>query len=134
MRNVRIYFLRHKEELSAFSEELNIDVVSYMRLYRMRRFKFYSAREDSKIIGYVAYLLHPLPHYGTLSAEQDVLYIVPEKRRGSLGLKILKYSESLLKELGVKRILQHTKVKQDIGPLFQRLGYTPVEIIHMKEL
>lgn len=127
-------FLSHKEEVSDFKEALNIDVLTYIRLYRFGKFKFFSARSNDKVIGYIAFMIIELPHYKTLSAEQDILYVSPDYRKGSVGIKLMKYSEKMLKSLGVVRIMQHSKSNNDISPLFTRMGYKPFEVIYAKEL
>lgn len=90
---------------------------------------------NSTLIGYAVYFLPVHPHYSsTKFAVQDILYLEKEFRRGSKGKALIKHSEDELRAEGVKVIQQHTKIKHNIGPLLERMGYEPMDVIYTKRL
>jgi hypothetical protein len=52
----------------------------------------------------------------------DVYYLKPEHRRGGNGAKFMIAVQQILKFRGVVKLYMSTKVHQDNGPLFERLG------------
>ena len=126
----------HKEEISIFKDvPLEVDILRYIKMWVTDSFVFYSAREDDVLIGYSAYFISPHIHYKSLLiAQADVLFLSKPKRKGLVGVRLLKYSEERLKELGVDKILQSTKVHYDLGNLLGRLGYEECDKIYVKEV
>jgi hypothetical protein len=82
------------------------------------------AWEDNTLIGYSVFFLSNHMHYQDIKmALNDVLFIAKEKRKGSTGLRLIKESERLLKEKGVKKVLWHCKYGTVAGKLLLKLGY-----------
>jgi hypothetical protein len=111
-------------------------------LERIGILKTLAMRREGVLIGYNAFLITPHLHYRQiLQAVNDVIYLDPAER-GSAGVRLIRGTEALLRELGVQRILYHTKLhvllgrrKQGrVGDLLERLGYSHVENIHAKLL
>ena len=127
---------KHKEEISIFKDvPLDVDILKYIKMWVTDSFVFYSAREDGELIGYSAYFISSHIHYKSLLvAQADVLFLKKSKRKGLTGVRLLKYSEDKLKELGVDKILQSTKVHYDLGNLLGRLGYEECDKIYVKEV
>lgn len=126
---------RHAEELNVFSVPLSIDRMAYLMASAIGHLAAYIARDDGKIAGYVVYWIRTHPHYELETAQQDILFLDKEYRRGSTGIKMIKYSEKKLKEdYGVDAVLQHTKIHQPLDKLFEFLGYKEADKIYCKEL
>lgn len=88
---------------------------------------------DGKMLGYLLYIVMPHLHYSTsLTALGDVLYLVPEARLGTTGIRLIKIAEDSLKGRGVQRILQNVKLAHDWGPILKRMGFTEFETIYQK--
>jgi len=107
-------------------------------LERRGLFKVVSARKGREILGYAAFNVTTHPHSkNALHAFNSVLYVKP-KARGSVGVKLIRTSETLLKGLGVKRIYYSSKTHFPLGlktgKLLERLGYPVVEFCHAKVL
>ena len=65
-------------------------------------------------------------HTGTVFAQEDTLFIVPEHRGGFLAVHLLRYVEQVLVGcLGVREIRADSKLVNNAGVLMRRLGYTP---------
>lgn len=127
----------HREEISIHGARLRPDIILYVKMYLAGRFKFYSARDEETgiVVGYAAYWVNPHIHYmDYLTAQQDILFVSKEKRKGLLGVKLIKFSENQLEELGVNLILQHSKFHYDLSPLLKRLGYSECDKIFSKEI
>jgi hypothetical protein len=82
------------------------------------------------LIGYSAFFLKPHIHYkDILVASNDVLFLKKEHRVGRFGLKLIKYSEQKMKELGANKITWHIKSSNDFSPILHRMGYIDEDII-----
>lgn len=96
-------------------------------------------RRDGRLIGYNSMCVHPHIHYrSTLHAVNDVIYVDPAER-GAAGVKLVRDTEALLKDLGVVKVIYHTKLapiggKHTVGDLLAALGYKHFENLYCKLL
>jgi len=123
---------QHYEEIALYKERVPLapDWGRYEHLEATRSLPIYTARRDGRLIGYSVFLLSYHLHYvHTLVAANDILYLDPEHRKGTTGIKLIKYSEAELKKLGVDRILWHVKFDHDFRKILHRLGYRDEEAI-----
>lgn len=92
-----------------------------------------AAREEGKLVGYAGFTLMAHPHYvNNIFSNMDVAFLDKEHRKGTVGIKMFKKAEEELKELGVDVIFLRTKVHYNLGPIFERLGYTQAEVAYSK--
>lgn len=92
-----------------------------------------TAREESKLVGYVMWIMSVNPkHAGAVVASNEVLYVDPEHRGHLLGPRLLRESEALIRRAGVKVMGICVKSKADFGPMLERGGYQPVETTWLK--
>jgi GNAT superfamily N-acetyltransferase len=56
-------------------------------------------------------------------AEEDTIYILPEYRKGRLGVRLIRYVEYVLANMGVTEIRVTVKTVNEVGRLLQHLGY-----------
>jgi DNA-binding Lrp family transcriptional regulator len=107
----------------------------YETLERAGILRIYTARLDGDLIGYAVYALGYNMHYGSsLEATEDVLFLVPEQRKGRVGLKLIKFTDALLKVEGVQLVKRHVKFAHDHGRILQRMGYEAIDAIYGKRL
>lgn len=101
----------------------------------MRRFGGLIA-DDHRMIGYAVFFVVQHPHYDTTRmAMQDVIYLDPEFRRGLLAMKLIAFSEGVLKARGCVVVHQHVKIAHPaLGLLLRRRGYRHVEDLYVKRL
>lgn len=94
-----------------------------------------TVREDGAIVGYHISVVRPHLHYvNDLHGFTDVYFVHPSKRKGWVGIKLLKFSEKTLKARGVKKIITATKLHLDMGKIFAHLGYRETERVYTKVL
>ena len=127
--------LKHHEEVEDQRIPLAPDYNTYMEIEKLGMFHGFTARKDGKLIGYATYTTMPMLHHLTTKAAVcDLLYITPEHRGGWLGVKLLKFSESVLKDRGADLLIMNIKTKHDFGAMLKRLGYEHTEVQYSKHL
>lgn len=102
---------------------------------RMGQLVFVTLREAGEMIGYLICFVAPGLHYETcLTATMDILFVRPDKRdalaRGALLL--VDTMERELRQRGVQRWFMGTKLHRDIGAIFRRRRFEPVEMTYTK--
>lgn len=124
-------FYLNKDETSPMPFELDIDVFHYLNCQPLA----YVARGDEgEIVGYSLFRVENHPHYNRTMAFQDVIYIHPDYRKGSTGLRFYKYIEKEISKTEAEAIMVSHTFQKDLGPLFTKMGYTPLEVTHIKEI
>jgi GNAT superfamily N-acetyltransferase len=89
-----------------------------------------TARDDGKLIGYAIFFVTTHLHYkSTYYANNDLLYLHPDYRKGLIGVRLITLSEKYLKEKGVTKIMWHIKFNKDFSRLLHHLGYVDEDII-----
>jgi len=127
----------HWEEIAVYKDKikLNPDFDKYLLLDSMGMLHILTARDDDKLIGYFISFIQPNMHYkDSLFATNDILYIDPVYRKGSVGYKLFKKAEDSLKGIGVDVIIIHSKVNNDFKPLMDKLGYERIEYNYSKHV
>jgi GNAT superfamily N-acetyltransferase len=125
----------HFEEIAANKDviKLNPDMDSYEEAEERHNLHIVTCRKEGILIGYHLSFIRPHLHYkDSLTAYTDLFFIHPEYRRGRVGLNLFKYAENTLWQRGVQRIYMPTKLKLDVGVLFERLGYSAIERVYTK--
>jgi GNAT superfamily N-acetyltransferase len=130
---------RHYEEiaLNKATTPLAPDWSAYATLEAAGFLHIVTARDEGKLVGYSAYIVGQRNlHYDFQMAETDIFYLAPEYRKGMAGVALLKFSETSLRAIGVQRIVTKTKLspEHDLGPLLERLGFSPIERVYTKVL
>ena len=128
---------RHWAEISSNLDiPLDVNVEVYEAAESIDAFRAYTAREDGVIVGYAAMFLHQGVHYKQCKqATQDVIYIDPDYRGRTLGIRLLSYVDDQLKAEGVQLVHQHVKLAHPaLGRLLERMGYKAVERIYQRRL
>lgn len=131
---VSAHYEEHWKELAADpSIPLNPHYEQYDLIAQAGLLHVTTVRYNGKLVGYHFVMLSPHLHYKqSLTAFTDIFYLEPEHRNGWIGVKLFKTMESTLKDRGVQRIYMGTKLKSDIGPILDRLGYNPIERLYTK--
>lgn len=107
----------------------------YRQLEQADAFVVYTAREEGQLIGYSAFFINRHLHYGdTVMAHNDVIFLHPDHRRGTAGIKLIKFSEQALRDRGITKITWHVKVDKDWTQILERMGYAREDIIMGKIL
>lgn len=129
--------LLHWEEVAAFKDSIvfdpNYDL--YFEIEKAGGLHCVTVRDDGRLVGYFLSLVHQHLHYqGSKWAINDVLFIHPDHRHGSLAMDMFKFAESKLRDMGCDVMSIHMKTYARFDRLVERLGYENVEAIYAKQL
>ncbi len=126
----------HWEEIAFYKNEVPLepDYDKYRQLEKNDGLFVITARNEyDKLIGYALYLIQNGLHYSsTIFAINDLVFISKEYRKGSTGIRLIKYAEQKLKEHGVDVIVMRTKETKDFSTLLSYLGYDEMEKVFSK--
>ncbi len=93
-----------------------------------------TARRGCVLVGYNALLICRHLHYRETVAQNDVFFVHPEHRNGSIGMKLVRHAEAALIGLGVSKVYYHAKPLNRLGALLEHQGYQFAESIYGKML
>lgn len=122
----------HWQEIAGYKDHIKLepDWNAYAKMDEADMVKFYTVRDDGKMVGYSLFLIAPLIHYkSTKVAANDIIYIRPEYRKGWVGIKLLKFCHNHLKASGLIRITWHVKPDHDWTKILIRMGYKIEELV-----
>lgn len=114
------------EELALDKEDIPYDPDwdRYSRLHKEGIFKITTVRDNRKLVGWYFTFVCPHLHYkSSIFAFVDVYYLLPEYRKGSIGVKLFTEMESQMRELGVIEMISISKNHIDTSSLFDRLKW-----------
>jgi len=125
----------HNDELYYDLVPLHIDKDLYCTLAQQGTLRAFIARDGTTIKGYISYIVSPYinnPAY--IMATQNGLFVTKDARNGTLGIKLIKHGDQVLKVDGVDLVSQFFNVHNNIGSILTRLGYSPSEQIYTRRL
>jgi len=127
----------HWQEIAPYKDilTLNPNTEYYRSAEKSGALHIITARMDGRLIGYIAMLLAPHLHYKhVLVATDDIHFLHKDFRKGSIGTRLFLAAEKIMRELGAKIMVLRTKASHNHGVLFERIGYTPLDIVYCKRL
>lgn len=116
----------HWEETEAYrhSIPLKADYEYMINAERAGRFLLFTLREpDGELVGNCMMYLTRSTHTRQWIAEEDTIFIRKDHRKGRLGIKLIRYVETVLRSLGITEIRVTVKTVNRAGDLLQALGY-----------
>lgn len=122
----------HYEEVALNKDvaRLDPDWARYVALEERGDLHVFTIRDNGVLIGYAVFFMVWHIHYKLLRvAQNDIVFILPERRHGLLASKFTDYCEEALKKLGAQKITYHIKVALNWSPLLIRKGYEHEEIM-----
>lgn len=123
----------HYEEVAWYQDEVPFDpdYEKYEVMANTGLLHIVTARDDGKLIGYFVSLVASGMHYKqTKFALNDILFVHPDYRGGSVAYKMFKYAFAALKEIGVDIITIHMKTDAPFEPLCLALGMAKQEYLY----
>jgi len=116
--------------------ELNPDYDRYRSLFDAGVLHLCTARDDdNKIIGYYLNIMMNLLHYKHVKAAvSDIFFILPEYRKGRVGIALFKFMIEAVRQSGAQVIKSHCKSYHDIGPMVERMGFFEIERVYSLHL
>lgn len=116
-------------------EGLCINWDAYFDLEDRGIVKFFTARDDDRLIGYcVVILSEPLTTKGSIVALYDSVYVDKAYRSKGLGRDLFSFVEKCMVDDGVYRVLASSSAKNPIGRFLQMMGYAEMETKYEKRL
>ena len=129
-------FMLHWEEIAIHKEKisLNPDYDQYLQMEADGSVVAFIVRKAGVIVGYSIFFLAPHPHYkDNIYANNDIIYIAEEHRRGGMAVSLLQFSEQALREnRGVSVIMVSMKVAYPFDDLMIYLDYGLIERTYSK--
>lgn len=125
----------HWEEIALHKDsiKLNPNYARYEELFKSGNMKIVTARDNEKLVGYCIMLLYYHIHYkDSFMAMDDIFFIAKEYRKGLTGVKLFIKTEEIMKQYGVTKLSMNVKVHNDVGSIFERLGYKETERMFTK--
>ena len=116
----------HYEELTQNKDRIKLDPRwdEYAALERIGQLMVYTSRADGALIGYAAFFLNRHLHYaGWLAAINDVIFLHPEHRKGSTGVRLIRFCEAQAKAAGAHELVFHVKPGTVMEKLITAMGY-----------
>lgn len=93
------------------------------------------AFDDEVLIGYsVSIVTNHLHYAGLLYATNDVIFVGKTHRSGRAGLMLMRETERLAAERGVRLMLWHAKPDTALDSILPRMGYGVQDVIYSKRL
>ena len=127
----------HWEEIALHKDsiKLNPDYARYEQMFKNNNMRIVTARDDGKLVGYCIMMLYNHIHYkDQYMAMDDIFFIAKDYRKGLTGVKLFIKTEEIMKQYGVTKLSMNVKVHQDVGAIFERLGYKETERMFTKKI
>lgn len=124
--------VQHYNELTLNKQYVKLKPIwaRYLSLEAEGKFIMITARIDGELVGYSGFFLDQHIHYEDLRvAANDVLFLRKDLRQGITGIRLIKYSEGIMRDLGANKITWHVKYSNDIRPILHRMGYADEDVI-----
>jgi predicted GNAT superfamily acetyltransferase len=127
----------HREELTTDKELMVLDPhrEGYAALDNAGAMIILAAYAGEELIGYSANILGPNLHYASvMMCQNDVLFIHPEHRGTSIGIRLIQQTEDLARLKGCNLMLWHAKPRTALDAILPRLGCRVQDVIWSKAL
>jgi GNAT superfamily N-acetyltransferase len=123
---------QHWEEIALFKDEIDLepDYGFYQAAYAAGLMRFYTARIDKKLVGYLIFSVRNHHHYASHRwAVNDIVWIHPDHRNFGTGSGLFQFAEADLLDGGPIVIYVASKVEHpELAMLLQARGYANVEL------
>jgi hypothetical protein len=128
--------IEHFSEVIRYKDyKIEPDFASYMARQEAGILKVFTARNDGKLIAYSFVNLCGHPHSkSTKQAHEELLFLDPAERRGSLGARFIEYCDSELVADGANVIYHSVSTERDYSHLLLRNGYELSEMVYSRRI
>lgn len=94
----------------------------------------FAAFDGGRMVGYVSGFVVRHPHYGFVVGQHDLLFVHPDYRKGSLGLRLMRRFERGAGDRGAAAVMYHAKPGTVFERILQRMGCAEEEVVYRKGL
>lgn len=127
----------HWKEIGAFDRQkikLSPDWDKYRMMGKQNHLITFTIRDDGVLVGYNIFIIVNHHHYkNTIIAENDILYLKVEYRKGYTGYKFIKYCIEDLKNK-VDVVMLSMKASYPFESMAKRLGFTLMDYKYILEV
>lgn len=135
-KDIKPLIIKHWEEIALNQDiiELNPDWDAYAKLDMGGSLRVFTVRTDNEqLVGYFVVIVSRSLHYSDhLFANNDIIFLLPEYRKGTTGIKLIDFAERELKAEGVTSLNINTKDHQSFDAILLRRGYQMIERVYSK--
>jgi hypothetical protein len=120
----------HWKEIALHQNDIKLEPNwnTYSRLADQGALRVYTARKSGELVGYFVCIVMPSLHYMRhLFANNDIIFLKKSERKGTAGIRLIKFAIEELKKDGVTLINVNVKKKQDFGKVLEHLEFEHVE-------
>lgn len=127
----------HNAEIPQLGLAIDPDIRVYAQSAKAGALRIYTARFgsgwQSTLVGYQVFFVMRHPHRAyNLEANQDMIWLDPEVRKGMVGTKFIRWADGALRDEGVKVIHRQISAQKDFGYLLERRGYRLMDLTYAK--
>lgn len=133
--NGQTLFERHWHEIALNKElmQLKPDAAKYKQIEEAGNMLILSAHEGGQLIGYsVNFIINHLHYSDLVLCQNDLLFLIPEKRSGRIGLKLILETEKHAQDRGAHMVIWHAKQGTALTEILPKLGYGIQDIMFSK--
>lgn len=125
----------HHDEIEDTQMPYDPDLAGYQRMAEAGCLRIFSARLGREMVGYQVFVIVKDPHRQHLvSASQDILYLMPDYRKGMVAVHFLEWCDQQLIRGGVTKILRQMHYTKDLSRLFERMGYKLSDLTYARSV
>lgn len=127
--------IEHYEEIAHNKDKIKLspDWERYFQLDDAGMLLCCGAYDGDKLVGYyISFIMAHLHYSEDYFAVCDVVFILPEYRKGTAGIKLFKFHEEQCEELGISVMTMHVKTDNDFSPLMEKLEWKWAEKLFTK--
>jgi GNAT superfamily N-acetyltransferase len=129
--DIKPLFYDHWLEIAGHQDTIPLDpdYDQYAKLDEMGLMRMMIVRDEGEPIGYFITFTTPAHmHYQTTSyGLNDILYVKPSYRKGTVAYRMMRKAMDDLREQGVNVLVVHMKVKHEFRRLLTALGFNLAE-------
>lgn len=132
-REIEPLLKQHYDEIALNKDIINLnpDWEGYARLDAVNALRIYTARRNNKLLGYFVVIVSKSLHYRDhLFANNDVIFLAKDARKGLTGVKLIKYAIDSLAAEGITKLHVNTKAHQPFDAILERLNFEEIERVY----
>ena len=136
LRELRPLFARLWDDVAVDKDKFTAecDEEKYAALDAQKILHLIVARSGEKLAGFFLCFVWQNAHYlgaGDM-AFTDMYYLLPEYRKGNVGIRLFTFMEETLKERGVVKFYTSHKIHRDRSAMFKLRGFKATDIVYSK--
>jgi GNAT superfamily N-acetyltransferase len=111
------------------------DEEGYAKLNEQKILHLVTARsDDGNLAGYFLCFIMPNPHYegAGVMAFTDMYYVLPQHRKGNVGIRLFAFMEETLLERNVVKFYTSHKLHRDRSAMLKILGFKATDTVYTK--